>query len=35
MMRELMDSVELVHSEEGTTVTLRRRLRVPSKPASV
>ena len=35
LMRELMDSVDLVHTEEGTTVTLTRRLRVPSDPASV
>ena len=35
-MRELMDSVDVTHTEgEGTTVTLRHRLRVPSDPASV
>ena len=36
LMRELMDSVDVTHTEgEGTTVTLRHRLRVPSDPASV
>ena len=34
-MRELMDTVDVVHTDEGTTVTLTRRLRVPSDPASV
>ena len=35
LMKELMDSVEVTHTAEGTTVTMRRRLRVPSDPASV
>ena len=35
MMRELMDTVDVVHTGEGTTVTMTRRLRVPSDPASV
>ncbi len=35
LMRELMDSVDFDHTDHGTTVTLGRRLRVPSDPASV
>ncbi len=35
LMRELMDTVDVTHTDEGTTVTLTRRLRVPSDPASV
>jgi anti-sigma regulatory factor (Ser/Thr protein kinase) len=35
LMRELMDTVDMTHTEAGTTVTMTRRLRVPSDPASV
>ena len=35
LMRELMDTVDVTHTDGGTTVTLTRRLRVPSDPASV
>ena len=34
-MRELMDSMDVSHTDDGTTVRLTRRLRVPSDPASV
>jgi PAS domain S-box-containing protein len=34
LMRELMDDVDVSHSDQGTTVTLRRRLRVASDSAS-
>lgn len=35
MMTELVDHVDLAHTEAGTTVTLTHRLRVPTDPASV
>ncbi len=35
LMKQLMDSVELTHTDEGTTVTMKRRLRAPVNPASV
>ncbi len=35
MMKELMDGVDVVHSDQGTTVTLTHRLRVPADGASV